>query len=522
MNKFGICNFLIFLSLINFYCVNTELIFVYEHSRHGIRSPIFEIRPLFYNVTKFYDEYNTQWDGDGVLTLKGKMQHYILGIRNRYKYPNLMNYSKYNPNELLIHVTNITRVKESAYNQLLGMFNPIIVNISEKQKMLKEISEIDKLYYPPNYNIWKYKESIKYKNIINEAELSIKLLEKMNRNSKIFLTEGIFDLKKINEKNKNNVKFLPFSKNRTFYIETDCENYRQYIHHNYKKDFFKLVENTLKKKYGEKLNNFFKYNNKKWLATIHDIFSFTDVYISNYYEGKNLKEFFDLTGIDKEEYFITCYNIYKWWLYHIYCDEKVCVLDSSKLMEDLIEYMENKINNKSNELKMVIDLGHDATVGPMQVFMHKAFNVDYTVCDFACNVFFELHKERNNKKDSYFVKYYVDDELRLKINYELFKKNVISTIWTEKEKDDFCRGNILRILYPNGFLFFSVILIALFLGIFILFIYKCYILYLKNNNKNTLSNQKENELNLINKKGRLNKNKNIEKQNEYNKELEEI
>ena len=62
------------------------------------------------------DEYSIHWDGDGELTLKGKMQHYILGIRNRFKYPNLLNYSHFNPEEIIIHTTDSRRVEESAYN----------------------------------------------------------------------------------------------------------------------------------------------------------------------------------------------------------------------------------------------------------------------------------------------------------------------------------------------------------------------------------------------------------------------
>ena len=54
----------------------------------------------------FFDKYHSHWIGNGELTLKGKMQQYILGIRNRYKYPNLIDCNNYNPNEILIHVTN--------------------------------------------------------------------------------------------------------------------------------------------------------------------------------------------------------------------------------------------------------------------------------------------------------------------------------------------------------------------------------------------------------------------------------
>ena len=84
------------------------------------------------------------------------MQQYILGISNRYKYPNIINYNKYNSDELLIHVTNFSRVKESAYNQLLGMLNPIL-KITEIDKLKNTISESNKFYYPSNYNTWNYK-----------------------------------------------------------------------------------------------------------------------------------------------------------------------------------------------------------------------------------------------------------------------------------------------------------------------------------------------------------------------------
>jgi hypothetical protein len=215
--------------------------------------------------------------------------------------------------------------------------------------------------------------------------------------------------------------------------------------------------------------------------------------MANYYDGKNLKKFFESTGIDKEEYFDICFNIYKWWLVHIYCDEELCVMESSKMMEDLIKYLDNKINNINDNLKMVIDLGHDVTVTPMQIFMHEAFNVDYTVCDFSCNIYFELHKEEFNGKHKYYIEYYVDEQLRLKINYDSFKKNVISTIWSEKEKDKFCRGNIMRLLYPKVYLFLITFMISIFIGCFILLIYKCYILYFKKY-KNSISKEMENKL----------------------------
>ena len=122
----------------------------------------------------------------------------------------------------------------------------------------------------------------------------------------------------------------------------------------------------------------------------------------------------------------------------IFCDKKSCVMESSKLMEDLITYMDKKIHDENYKIKMVLDFGHDVTVGPMQLFMFQAFDVDYTVCSFSCNIFFELHKKLSkDNKERYFVRYLVDDDLRLNIPYAEFKKNVLNNIRTQKKLDIF-------------------------------------------------------------------------------------
>ena len=505
-------NYFILFNIFSFYYINCELIFVYEHSRHGGRGPMSNYQSLF-NKTTLYDEYGSHWDGDGILTLKGKMQHYILGISNRYKYPNLINYTKYNSDELLIHVTKVSRVKESAYNQILGMFNPSI-KISENQNLIKEIPDSNILYYPPNYNIWKYGKENKYKNIINEAELSIKLLEQLKNKSQSFLTEGVFNITEINKKNNMNIELTPFSNYRTFYTEVNCLNHEKYIIHNYKDKYSNLIKETFEKKYEKKLQNFFKYNKKEWLYSVNHSISLVNHFISNYNDGRSLKKFFDETGIDKEEYLQICLDIYYWWLYHIYCDKKTCIMESSKIMEDLIKYMDNKINNKNNRLKMVIDVGHDVTVGPMQYFMHEAFGTDYKVCNYACNIYFELYKEEENKKSIYIVKYFVDDELLLSINYELFKKNIITRFWTEEEKDDFCRGNILKLLYPNIYYFCIYFLLTIIIFSSLLFLFKCYNINLKKENKKSSLNN-DNQAKLIG------KNKNLFKSNSKNRKYKE-
>ena len=101
------------------------------------------------------------------------------------------------------------------------------------------------------------------------------------------------------------------------------------------------------------------------------------------------------------------------------------MIDSSKLMEDLIEYLENKINKK-NKINMVIDIGHERTLGSIEFSMHQIFGVDYSITYFASNAIFELHK--NNDKDRYDVLYYIDEQLKLNISYDEFKRKIIKSI----------------------------------------------------------------------------------------------
>ena len=98
-------------------------------------------------------------------------------------------------------------------------------------------------------------------------------------------------------------------------------------------------------------------------------------------------------------------------------------------MQDLIGYMERRIKNKDKTTykapKMVMDCGHDTTVGPIARYMSSAFNVSYhPFCEFACNVYYELYEESDGK---YTVDYYLDDELLIdQMEFSKFKETMES------------------------------------------------------------------------------------------------
>ena len=57
-----------------------NLYFVFEHFRHGARSPTNGLNP------NLQDLFGTIWEGNGELTKNGMIQQYIIGLRNRKRY----------------------------------------------------------------------------------------------------------------------------------------------------------------------------------------------------------------------------------------------------------------------------------------------------------------------------------------------------------------------------------------------------------------------------------------------------
>ena len=112
------------------------------------------------------------------------------------------------------------------------------------------------------------------------------------------------------------------------------------------------------------------------------------------------------TKIDKNNFYNICLIIYEWWLYHTIVDKVICMIDSSKLMEDLIEYMESKINKK-NEINMIIGVGHERTLESIEFSKHQIFGVDYSICSFASNAIFELHKNKDENEKKMNIMYFI-------------------------------------------------------------------------------------------------------------------
>ena len=72
------------LLIVNFF--KCELLFVFEHFRHGVRSSGFTVTETKYNHT---DEYGIFWDTNGELTSTGLRTPSLIGARNstRHNHP---------------------------------------------------------------------------------------------------------------------------------------------------------------------------------------------------------------------------------------------------------------------------------------------------------------------------------------------------------------------------------------------------------------------------------------------------
>ena len=398
--------FLIFLSIFLFQIqkkqIHSKIIFVFEHARHGTRTP------PFHEDSTYIDQFGTKWEGDGELTAVGKRMHYVLGIQNRIRYSSLLNFTKLNPKEIQIFSTNSVRTLKSLEAQLHAMYLPGTGDtLSDKELQVA---------YPPRKEF-----------------LSQEILDEIDNmdNSTI-----------INKVNLFPIQFYPTGK--IFLNEPDKCPYMT----SYRLQLEQRINSTLTEfmkdfdqKYGDKLKEYLNRPNKDFIYTYGSLIDITDNYICNYDNGKDLSDFLNKTGFDKEEFHQSAIEVKKFYLFHLNTDETAGIIGATPIMIDLINYMENKIKDENNitysKPKMVIQGGHDTTLNSIQFFMQKAFEIPLQYIQFGANIYFELHKDEKDN-NNYIVKYFYDGELLLEKEYDYFKNKVLENIMSEEKIHNFC------------------------------------------------------------------------------------
>ena len=376
-----------------------DIVFVYEHARHGARSPLF-----YDGNTKYLDAFGTQWEGAATLTNVGKREHYVLGIHNRLKYASLINFTKYDYQEIKVFSTNSGRTVQSIQAELLAMYSPGTLPKLTKEQIAAA--------YPPFQNL--------SSDVLNE-------ISELN-DSTIIKDINVFpiqfsDPKKVQLNEPANCPYM-----KQYQADLDKKARSGII-----KDFVK----NFSAKYGEKLKQVLK-------RTDEDINSFdyiqiilAEEVISNYYDGNKLEDFFNKTGFNADEFIEDnriSKNIY---IYHLNMDEHSGIMAASPSMKDIINYMDNIIQNKSQAPKMVIQGGHDNTISYFQFFMQYVFNISIKYVPFASNIYFELHKNKS-ESDKYYIEYILDGVTKLIMDYPEFKTKVLKAVWSDEDINKFC------------------------------------------------------------------------------------
>jgi len=463
----------------NMKSLDSNIVFVYEHVRHGARSPLF-----FDGNTDYLDRFGTQWEGAMELTNVGKREHYVLGIHNRLKYSSLINFTKYDYQEIKVYSTNTGRTVQSIQAELLAMYLPGTLPKLTKDQL--------KAAYPPFQN------------------LSLEVLDEISElnDSTIINDINIFPIQYSDPKKVqiNEPANCPYMKQYQEDLKTNSVTV---------KDF---VSNFISK-YGDKLKEVLNITDKElndfeYIETI-----LAEEVLCNYYDGNKLTDFFSKTRFNESEFIQDNRLSKSIYTYNINLDEKTGIMSASPSMKEIINYMDNIINNKSQTPKMVMQGGHDTTISYIQYFMKHVFNIPIQYISFASNIYFELHKNKSESElDKYYIEYILDGITKLIMDYPEFKTKVLDAVWSDEDINKFCyppekeditdektdenkteyekyKTYTIALLSTTIFLFISTVV---FLALFIVH-YKQYKTFSGNSitNDSILNGKKNNEMQLI-------------------------
>ena len=388
---------------------NTEIIFVFEHFRHGARSSVFIDK---HNT----DIYDIKWIGDGELTSVGMRMLYLIGVHIRTKYHNIIN--KYiSSEELIVYSTDLNRTILSAESQLLGMFPP------EKGEIIEDAFK--KYSFPPN-------------EIPLEAQSEIDELGNVSIPSKIRAIPINF-----------------FHKEKKPYLlteESDCPRTKYIKQQNYKKKDVQDFIKNFREKYDDKWMEYFNIKDKSIFDNYYFLLEVTDHFISSYiHKRKNLK-FFEDEGINLKEYYEECIKFKNISMYEIETTQELGIMAASPIFKEMLYYMDNIINlnikndteKKNKTTKFIMYSGHDYIIAAVQLYLNSIFNTPCFYPGFAANQFFELHKSDNAnnsklKEEDFYLQYLYNGELILNVSYSEFKKKIMNKMWSMAEIIDFCK-----------------------------------------------------------------------------------
>ena len=415
LNK-NLLYFFIFLTLI--VLINSKLLFVNVHFRHGARGSLLLLDK------EGNDLLGNKWKKRGMLSPKGKRQSFLNGVKHRERYSNFLK-EEYIEDEIKAYSTDSYRAISSLECYLNGLYDNINLN--------ENIINDEYTVYPPG-NITE-----NMKNKVNE--FGIYAIPKDNH----IIPINIFQ--------KSEHSFVLHEPGKI----SDCQSInkirQKLISQNNNKEIIKEFNN----KYLQKLKNFYKANN----ITIN--FDFTpekinllcDTFYSDITDNRDMTNL-EKEGISLEEINIFCNNILSIAQKEIVAGNKdIVMMSQTPPIKKLIKWMDERIElDKKGETDAIIGgspkytiwSGHDSSISTIQMFMNIIFGTKWSFPIFASTVIFELHK---NEKNDYEIRYYVNDEMLLKIDYYKFKNKIYENLWSQEEIDNFCQFSIVNVEKMN-------------------------------------------------------------------------
>ena len=424
---FLLCYFITFIH----FSTSETLIFASLHSRHGARAPL----DCDKNDKDFLGEI---WTNPGELTSTGQRMEYILGLRNRQRYivNNKFLSEQFDPHEILVYSTNVNRTIQSISSQLQGLYplyNKSGYSLTEEQ--------IKESIPPVNTKFDEIQNGIK--NLNNSSlpnYMTIIPIHTLSSSERKMNVQDSFGCKEIVNKTRDNNK--------------------------YNKQIIKDTTKKFNEKYSGKLNEYYDKNPENFRYDFDWIGLLCDTLVSDYSDGRTMKDFFERTRINKEELLEECKNIIKInFRDDFYGDDKneVILLAESKLMKEVLYYMKLKIDedikNENYTLnvsdysspKMLIYSGHDSTLTGEELFMIKYFGSEagltvennYIYPTYTTQLTFEV--TRDNKKvnmnySSYNVTFYVNDNILVTIDFDKFQKVIEKNTWNQEKVIEYCEG----------------------------------------------------------------------------------
>ena len=419
--------FILVILSINISIFQSKIIFLFEHTRHGARG----MDKIYEND---YDILGEKWNGEAELSYVGMRQHYLLGVHNKNKYSELLNFNDYNPNEIVVYATNSNRTIMSAQAQLSGMFDKNENSLTNKQKEMATLP-----FEITDDNILNKLKELDDKALPLEVKLEfpIHLVEKKDKILK-------FDCPKI-------------------------EKLRQY---NKEKDIIKQHLLDFNATFGKQLLQYFQKNETNFYTDINNVGDIAQAFIMNIVDGRDLLRY-QQAGIELDLMYnksIINSGLYNTEVLAQDPNNEIALSTSSILLRKVLTYMDkivekDKSGSNIQTPKLFFLSGHESTVVIMEDILRVLFNTTMEFPYFAYNLFIELHKDEETKR--YFVNIVYNDRVEKSIDYSDFKNIVETKSWTYEQTAQYCEFEKKSLQFWKyltfGLLGGSAILICLFI-----------------------------------------------------------